>query len=137
MNQIEAMKRALSFLRSGNFVYPAELAERLEKAIEQAEKQEPVAYLHEVVGGDSDPDQALSFSKDSFPLQGVGGFESVGCRPLVFGDSAAQPAKPLTKKQRSAVLVRALKAMESNPNLSWLKAIVDEVEAAHDIKGAA
>lgn len=42
----------------------------------------PVAWLHEVVQDDGEADQALSFSPDSFPLQGVGGFRSVKARPL-------------------------------------------------------
>lgn len=42
----------------------------------------PIAWLHEVVQDDGEPDQALSFSPDSFPLQGVGGFRSLRARPL-------------------------------------------------------
>lgn len=41
-----------------------------------------VAYLHDVVHGDGEHDQALSFKPDSFPLEGVGGFRSIGCTPL-------------------------------------------------------
>lgn len=43
---------------------------------------EPVAYLHDVVAADGEPDQALSFSPDNFPLAGVGGFRSIGRQPL-------------------------------------------------------
>lgn len=43
---------------------------------------EPVAYLHDVVAADGEPDQALSFSPDNFPLAGVGGFRSVACTAL-------------------------------------------------------
>ena len=43
---------------------------------------EPVAWMHDVVASDGKPDQALSFSKDSFPLDGLGGFRSVGIHPL-------------------------------------------------------
>lgn len=45
-------------------------------------EQEPVAYMHDVVASDGEPDQALSFWKDNFPLEGLGGFRSVGFRPL-------------------------------------------------------
>ena len=43
---------------------------------------EPVAYLHDVVAADGEPDQALSFAPDNFPLMGVGGFRSLAHRPL-------------------------------------------------------
>lgn len=42
----------------------------------------PIAWLHEVAQDDGAPDQALSFSPDSFPFQGVGGFRSLSHRPL-------------------------------------------------------
>ena len=42
---IEAMKQALEFLRSGNFVYPTKIATDLDQAIAEAEKQEPI-YAH-------------------------------------------------------------------------------------------
>jgi len=42
----------------------------------------PLAYLHTVVSGDDDPDQALSFSPDSFPLEGTCGYRSIGSVPL-------------------------------------------------------
>lgn len=44
--------------------------------------EQPKAYLHIVAQDDGTTDQALSFSKDSFPFEGVGGFRSVGCIPL-------------------------------------------------------
>ena len=57
-------------------------------------KAEPVAYLHtvRVVSPHANPneiDQALSFSPKSFPLGATGMFESIGVRPLVFGDGKA------------------------------------------------
>jgi hypothetical protein len=42
---ITAMKQALEFLESGDFVYPTQLATDLRQAIEQAEK--PVQWLTE------------------------------------------------------------------------------------------
>lgn len=40
------------------------------------------AWIHDVVQDDGEADHALSFSADSFPLQGVGGFRSLRARPL-------------------------------------------------------
>jgi hypothetical protein len=55
-----------------------------------AAQGEPVAWLHDVVQDDGEPDQALSFFSDSFPLENVGGFRSVGCKPLYTAPPAAQ-----------------------------------------------
>lgn len=49
---------------------------------EAQEKAEPVAWLHQVVAGDGEPDQALSFAPDSFPLDTQLGFRSLGSIPL-------------------------------------------------------
>lgn len=49
---------------------------------------EAVAWLHDVVQGDGEQDQALSFSPDSFPLKGVGGFESIKSTPLFLAPQA-------------------------------------------------
>ena len=53
---------------------------------------EPVAYLHDVVAADGEPDQALSFAPDNFPLMGVGGFRSVAYRPLYTADQMREYA---------------------------------------------
>jgi hypothetical protein len=45
---------------------------------------EPEAYLHDVVYGDTEPDIALSFEPDNFPLKNVCGLKSLGSRPLFF-----------------------------------------------------
>lgn len=55
---------------------------------------EPVAYLHTVRvvsphANHNKIDQVLSFSSKSFPLGATGMFESIGVRPLVFGDGKA------------------------------------------------
>lgn len=42
----------------------------------------PVAYLHQVVCGDGEPDQALSFAPDNFPLAGALGYRSLSYVPL-------------------------------------------------------
>lgn len=42
----------------------------------------PAAYLHIVVQDDGFEDQALSFSPDSFPFEGIGGFKSISHEPL-------------------------------------------------------
>ena len=47
-----------------------------------------VAWLHDVVQSDGEQDQALSFSPDSFPLKGVGGFESIKSTPLFLAPQA-------------------------------------------------
>ena len=48
----------------------------------EAARGEPVAYLHQVVCGDDEPDQALSFAPDNFPLSGVLGYRSLSHVPL-------------------------------------------------------
>src|SRR3546814_10877641 len=48
-----------------------------------------VAGLHEVVQGDGEPDQALSFTEDSFPLEGVAGYRKVSRQPLVLQSDLA------------------------------------------------
>ena len=49
---------------------------------------EPVAYLHQVVCGDGEPDQALSFEPDNFPLSNVLGYRSLSHVPLYTTPSA-------------------------------------------------
>lgn len=56
----------------------------------QAEDGEAVAWLHDVVQGDGEPEQALSFMRDSFPLEGELGFRSLGAIPLYTHPSRAQ-----------------------------------------------
>ena len=56
----------------------------------QADAQ-PVAWLHDVVQDGDEPDQALSFYRDSFPLEGVCGFRSIGCVPLYLHPAPAVP----------------------------------------------
>lgn len=48
----------------------------------EAARGEPVAYLHQVVCGDGEPDQALSFAPDNFPLAGILGYRSLSHEPL-------------------------------------------------------
>lgn len=48
----------------------------------EAAKGEPVAFLHQVVCGDGEPDQALSFEPDNFPLAGTLGYRSLSHEPL-------------------------------------------------------
>lgn len=42
--------------------------------------------------------------------------------------------EPLSPEQRTTAFIRAEKKMQSNINLSWRNALVDEIEAAHGIK---
>ncbi len=51
----------------------------------------PVAYLHQVVCGDGEPDQALSFEPDNFPLSGVLGYRSLSHEPLFLGAATRGP----------------------------------------------
>ena len=54
-----------------------------QKDVEAMRGISPVtAWLHQVVGGDGEPDQALSFAPDNFPLQGVVGYRSLSHKPL-------------------------------------------------------
>lgn len=53
----------------------------------QASPTEAVAWLHFVADGDGEPDQALSFSKDSFPFDTVTGYRDIAPpRALAFVD---------------------------------------------------
>ena len=49
---IEAMKQALEFFESGNFVYPTKIATDLRQAIAKLESQEPVATVTSETGAD-------------------------------------------------------------------------------------
>jgi hypothetical protein len=49
---IEAMKQALEFFESGNFVYPTKIATDLRQAIAELESQEPVATVTSETGAD-------------------------------------------------------------------------------------
>lgn len=58
-------------------------------------RADPVAYLHTVRvvsphANHNEIDQALSFSPKYFPLGATGMLESIGVRPLVFGDGEAR-----------------------------------------------
>lgn len=46
--------------------------------------EQAVAYLHRVVNSDGEFDQALSFSRDSFPLERVTGYKKVSVQTLVL-----------------------------------------------------
>lgn len=62
-----------------------------------APKIEPTAYLHHVVQNDGDADFALSFSPDSFPLEGVGGFKSIRHEPLYLHTSNSAYARAIAE----------------------------------------
>lgn len=56
---------------------------RASRQVANKAEVEPVAYLHDVVWEpDGEPDQALSFAPDNFPLANTLGFRSVGYKPL-------------------------------------------------------
>lgn len=60
------------------------------RAPSHAASTAPVAYLHQVVSGDGEPDEALSFAPDNFPLYGTLGYWSVSHEPLFTATQAAQ-----------------------------------------------
>jgi hypothetical protein len=74
-------------------------------------EQEPVAFMHDVVASDGEPDQALSFSKDNFPLEGLGGFRSIGIRPLY---THPQNLRCKSNQKRLATLCGYVKAEPPN-----------------------
>lgn len=55
---------------------------KLESRLRELLTCEPVAWLHQVVCGDGESDQALSFAPDNFPLQDVLGYRSLSHEPL-------------------------------------------------------
>ena len=81
--------------------------------LRQCAEAKPVAWLHDVVQDGDEPDEALSFYPDSFPLENVGGFRSIGCKPLFAAPAApqAEPKRePLSDEQiDELVFVRAVK----------------------------
>lgn len=70
---------------------------------------EPVAYLHQVVCGDGEPDQALSFAPDNFPLAGTLGYRSLSHQPLYTAPAPARQAFSLQTRDaiRDAALEEA------------------------------
>jgi hypothetical protein len=80
-----------SIYSKGAVIWNAALA----RATPQHPDQKPVAYLHQVVAGDGEPDQALSFAPDNFPLANTLGYRSVGYRPLF--DHPATPQHSVTE----------------------------------------
>lgn len=91
----EQMRELADRLTAGtHYVDSPELHEAMMKAadfLRQCAEAKPVAWLHDVVQDGDEPDQALSFYRDSFPLEGVGGFRSVGCVPLYTRPAPAVP----------------------------------------------
>ncbi len=69
------------------------LANLAARAAPAPEAAAPVAYLHQVVSGDGEPDQALSFAPDNFPLAGTLGYRSLSHQPLFTAPVASQPAQ--------------------------------------------
>lgn len=66
-------------------------------------QQKPVAYLHQVIQGDGEPDQALSFESDSSPLSEALGFRSIACEPLYKSQAAAQDVAGLVEALEGVV----------------------------------
>lgn len=75
--------------------------------------QAPVAYLHQVVCGDGEPDQALSFEPDNFPLAGTLGYRSISHQPLYLAvPSTAAPAAPEQDEVRDRVRDAVAEALD-------------------------
>ncbi len=156
MTHIDTMKQALEALEIGQDFAELELLHRqaayagyphkwadvvediaaikaartaLRLAIKQAEQQEPVAWMHAVVSGDGAPDHALSFAPDNFPLQGVGGFKSVGVTPLYTAPSQRQP---LSQQEIDEIIMQHTGGFIGGMHFVRL---ARAIEAAHGIKG--
>lgn len=81
----------------------------------EAPQAEPVAYLHQVVCGDGEADQALSFAPDNFPLAGTLGYRSLSHQPLYTAPAAqhAESSAPAgTGRQLMDQWTGAAKALE-------------------------
>lgn len=76
-----------------------------EPSLRYTEPTEIVAYLHQVISGDGEPDQALSFAPDNFPLRDAPGFRfrSLSHRPLCFAD-VDHSSKPIDKSRAADAL---------------------------------
>jgi hypothetical protein len=95
---------------------------------EQAQA-EPVAYLHQVVSGDGEPDQALSFAPDNFPLARTLGYRSLSHQPLYAAPVAALPAQ--------AEQVAAVRAAELGEQaLLAINALIECIESNDKISAA-
>ena len=66
---------------------------------EPRELPEPAAWVHDVVAADNEPEQALSFAPDNFPLMGICGFRSVACRPLYTADQMREAVAAERERQ--------------------------------------
>jgi hypothetical protein len=64
---------------------------------------EAVAWLHTVTQGDGETDQALSFSRDSFPLDTQLGFRSLGAVPLYLHAERARVPNGYLRSQHDAM----------------------------------
>ena len=116
--------------KHGGFL-PGSVVESLQALLEyriasEAARGEPAAYLHQVVCGDGEPDKALSFAPDNFPLAGVLGYRSLSHVPLYT-------APPAPTVDVDAISDEAL-------NEGWeivMNAAGDESgSAAHDMRAA-
>jgi hypothetical protein len=94
----------------------------------EAARGEPVAYLHQVVCGDGEPDQALSFEPDNFPLSNVLGYRSLSHVPLYTTPSA--PAVDVDAISEEAIL-RTQRAVWAecgrDVNAKLIRTVVDAI----------
>ena len=86
-NDIVERLRALSHCEHSDLSVGDEAAAEIVRLRGEVPAGEAVAWMHGVCADDGEEDQALSFSPDNFPLEGVAGYRKVWCRPLIYGDT--------------------------------------------------
>lgn len=121
----------VSLMRDGNNCNYNDEAEHIDyaRAVHTAGAAEPVAWLRNTT--DPQP-HAVTNLKYRSAVDAEAGVEYIP----VFAAHQPVAREPLTPEQRTAAFIRAEKKMQSDVNLSWRHALVDEIEAAHGIKGA-
>jgi hypothetical protein len=91
------------------------------------EKEQPVAWLHDVIVHNGEHDRALSFTTDMGLGERVGVFKSLSSEPLY---KLPQPRNPLTEKQLKNIWYNTKKG------IGWhsFEEVAKAVEKAHEIK---
>lgn len=101
----------------------------------------PVAWLHTVreTGGDREPDAALSFAPDNFPLNGM--FESLSVEPLYDGTAVAECSilRLRLKMAREAALQARAHLLNGPKHSGWtltaLRLALDALDGLRDDDG--
>jgi hypothetical protein len=123
MMTIEAMKQALEASKDECVKYAFEKTQSiLEQAIAEAEKQEPVAWLHK---------ETALLRKETNKPKGAD-WDADHWNPLY---TYPQPRKPLTDEQKKSIARRAFKDICKNyPVQDRIILVINDIEAAHGIK---